>query len=115
MQYALTGLFGEDFSPLKQPFHKCYATICVGIKNGVIRKIRGIDIIQQLPYVYSLYQNYHEGDTMRLSGLFQQALCHIFIEANDKQELQQHINTILSILEVEDENGHSLLLDYPRI
>ena len=114
MQYALTGLFGEDFLPLKQPFHKCYATLCVGIKNGVIRKIRGIDIIQQLPYVYSLYQNYHEGDTMRLSGLLQQALCHIFIEANDKQELQQHINTILSILEVEDENGHSLLLDYPR-
>jgi hypothetical protein len=29
--------------------------------------------------------------------------------------LQHHINTILSILEVEDENGHSLLLDYPRI
>ena len=50
---------------------------------------------------------------MRLSGLLQQALCHIFVEANDKQEIEKHIYTILNILEVEDENGHSLLLDYP--
>jgi hypothetical protein len=52
---------------------------------------------------------------MLYSGIFLQTLCRIFVRANSQQELHQHINTILSILEVEDENGHSLLLDYPRI
>jgi hypothetical protein len=115
MQHALTGQFGDDFSSLAKPLHGCYATICIGLKNGHIHAIRGIDDVRQLPYVYSLFQYYYEGDTMLYSGIFLQTLCRIFVRANSQQELYQHINTILSILEVEDENGHSLLLDYPRI
>ena len=71
--------------------------------------------MRQLPYVYSLFQYYHEGDTMQYSGIFLQVLCRIFVKADNDMELKHYINTILSILEVEDENGHSLLLDYPRI
>ena len=114
MQYALTGEFGDDFSSLAKPLHGCYATICIGLKNGRIQTIRGIDDVRQLPYVYSLFQYYHEGDTMLYSGIFLQVLCRIFVRADSQQELQQHIHTILGLIEAEDDNGQPLLLDYPR-
>lgn len=115
MQHALTGQFGDDFSSLARSLHGCYATICIGLKNGHIHTIRGIDDVRQLPYVYSLFQYYHESDIMQYSGIFLQVLCRIFVQAHSQQELQQHIHTILGLIEVEDVNGQSLLLDYPRI
>ena len=118
MQYALTGQFGNDFSTLNSQLstlNSHYATICIGLKNGHIHTIRGIDNVRQLPYVYSLYQYYHEGDTMKYSGLFLQVLCRIFVRANSQIELHQHINSILSLIEVGDDNGRSLLINYPNI
>jgi len=127
MQHALTGQFGEDFSQtLRSTFGRSqgensplstlnshYATICIGLKNGLITRIRGIDDVRQLPFVYSLYQYYHEGDNMQHSGLFLQVLCRIFVRANSRQELQSNINTILGLIEVEGTDGNSLLRDYP--
>jgi hypothetical protein len=113
MQHALTGQFGEDFSSLAKPLHGCYATICIGLKNGRIHTIRGIDEVKQLPYVYSLFQYYYEGDTMLYSGIFLQTLCRIFVRADSRQELQSNINTILGLIEAEGTDGNSLLRDYP--
>lgn len=114
MQHALTGQFGDDFSKLNLNLNSKYATLCIGLRNGYISSIRGIDAIRQMPCVYSLHQYYHEGDTMQNSGNFLQVLCRIFVQANDEQELQQHIKTILSLIEVEDDDGQSLLLDFPK-
>jgi hypothetical protein len=114
MHHARTGKFGEDFSSLVKPLHGYYATICIGLKNGHIHTIRGIDNVSQLPYVYSLFQYYHEGDTMQYSGIFLQVLCRIFVRADSQQELQQHISSILSLIEVEDDNGRSLLINFPH-
>lgn len=115
MQHALTGQFGEDFTILNAQFiMQNYATLCIGLKNGFISHIHGIDEIQKLSSVYSLFQYYHEGDTMRYSGLFLGVFCRIFIKGDCKDGLRQDINAILDILEVEDENGRSLLLDDPK-
>lgn len=113
MQHALTGQFGEDFSALAEPLHSRYATVCIGLKNGQITRIKGIDEVRQLPFVYGLFQYYHEGDTMQYSGLFLQVLCRIFVRANSRQELQSNINTILGLIEAEGADGNSLLRDYP--
>lgn len=113
MQHALTGQFGEDFSALAEPLHSRYATVCIGLKNGLITRIKGIDEVRQLPFVYGLFQYYHEGDTMQYSGLFLQVLCRIFVRANSRQELQSSINTILGLIEAEGTDGNSLLRDYP--
>jgi len=67
-----------------------------------------------LPFVYGLYQYYHEGDIMQYSGIFLQVLCRIFVRAVSQQELQQHISSILSLIEVEDDNGRSLLINFPH-
>lgn len=128
MQHALTGQFGEDFSQtLRSTFGRSqgensplstlnshYATICIGLKNGQITRIKGIDAVRRLPFVYSLFQYYHEGDTMQYSGLFLQVLCRIFVRANSRQELQSNINTILGLIEVEGTDGNSLLRNYPN-
>ena len=128
MQHALTGQFGDDFSQtLNSPLGSAacnkqelstlnshYATICIGLKNGLITRIKGIDAVRQLPFVYSLFQYYHEGDTMQYSGLFLQVLCRIFVRANSRQELQSNINTILGLIEVEGTDGNSLLRNYPN-
>ena len=114
MQHALTGQFGEDFSALAEPLHSRYATVCIGLKNGQITRIKGIDEVRQLPFVYGLYQYYHEGDIMQYSGIFLQVLCRIFVRAVSQQELQQHISSILSLIEVEDDNGRSLLINFPH-
>ena len=117
MQHALTGQFGDDFSMFNvqcSMLNEKYATICIGLKNGQITRIKGIDAVRQLPFVYSLYQYYHEGDTMQYSGLFLQVLCRIFVRASSQQELQHHINAILSLIEVKGGNDCSLLIDYPH-
>lgn len=114
MQYALTGRFGDDFSPLSEPLHADYATLCIGLENGRIRRIRGIDTVQEQPFVYSIHQYYHEGDTMRCAGLFQQVLCRIFVRAGSRRELLRHVSAILGLIEVEGDDGRSLLRAYPR-
>ena len=116
MQHALTGQFGEDFSMFNvqcSMLNGIYTTICIALKNGLITRIKGIDAVRQLPFVYSLYQYYHEDDNMQYSGLFLQVLCRIFVRANSRQELQSNINTILGLIEVEGTDGNSLLRDYP--
>ena len=113
MQHALTGQFGDDFSALSEPLHSRYATICIALKNGYITRIKGIDDVKRLPFVYSLYQYYHEGDIMQYSGILLQVLCRIFVRADSRQELQSNINTILGLIEAEGTDGNSLLRDYP--
>lgn len=114
MQHALTGQFGEDLSSLSEPLHDCYATLCIGLKNGHISSISGIDTVKELPYVYSLYQYYDEGDTIQYSGTFLQVLCRVFVRGRDLQELHQNITIILGLIQVEGDKGQSLLLDYPQ-
>lgn len=115
MQYALTGKFGEDFSALEKQLDMAYATVCIGLKNGKIKEISGLDEISKLPYVYSEFQYYKEGDTMKCSGLFLQVLSRVFICGKDLNEVKQHINDITKMIKVYDENGNDMLRDMPLI
>ncbi|MBR3019966.1 MAG: ATP-grasp domain-containing protein [Clostridia bacterium] len=114
MEYALTGKFGGDFSALSRPLNMSYATLCVGLKNGIIGKIIGLDKVSQKPYVYSLFTYYAEGDEMKYSGLFLQVLSRIFIRGKDIYEVKRHMAEIIQMIEVYDENGEPMLRDYPE-
>lgn len=115
MEYALTGKFGSDFSTLRRPLNMSYATLCIGLKNGKIGRIIGLDKVSQKPYVYSLFTYYAEGDEMKYSGLFLQALSRIFICGKDIYEVKRHMTEIIEMIDVYDENGESLLREYPVI
>ena len=115
MEYALTGKFGGDFSALSRPLNMSYATLCIGLKNGKIGKIIGLDKVSQKPYVYSLFTYYAEGEEMKYSGLFLQVLSRIFICGKDIYEVKRHMAEILQMIEVYDENVERMLRDYPVI
>ena len=115
MEYALTGKFGGDFSALSRPLNMSYATLCIGLKNGKIGRIIGLDKVSQKPYVYSLFTYYAEGDEMKYSGLFLQVLSRVFIYGKDIFEVKCHIAEIIQMIEVYDEKGEPMLRDYPVI
>lgn len=115
MEYALTGKFGDDFSTLSRPLNISYATLCIGLKNGKIGKITGLDKISRMPYVYSSFTYYAEGDEMKHSGLFLQVLSRIFLCGKDICEVKRHMSEVMQMIEVYDENGESMLREYPMI
>jgi len=115
MEFALTGKFGGDFSALSRPLNMAYATLCIGLKNGKIGRIIGLDKVSQKPYVYSLFTYYAEGDEMKYSGLFLQVLSRVFIYGKDIFEVKCHIAEIIQMIEVYDEKGEPMLRDYPVI
>lgn len=114
IQYALSGKFGNDFSALEKPFQHCYTVFSPALKNGQICKIRGMEAIEAHPGVYNVKQYVKEGDVMKMSGYpIRQDLCRIFIEAPSKVELRKRIETIIGLLQVENEKGENMLRDYP--
>jgi len=115
MEYALTGKFGGDFSALSRPLDMSYATLCIGLKNGKIGKIIGLDKVSRKPYVYSLFTYYAEGDEMKHSGLFLQVLSRIFIFGKNICEVKRHMAEVIEMIEVYDENGEPMLREFPEI
>lgn len=112
LEYALCGEWNGDFMKCDKPFEHCYITICIGLKNGHIQKIEGLDEVKKLPYVYDLFQYYNEGDVMSASGRFQQTFYRIFIREYDKDSAFSKINDVMNMIEVYDENDVSMMLDY---
>ena len=112
---ALTGEFGGDFSVLEKPFRHVYATLCIGLKNGTITEVSGLDEIRQKPYVYECMQHYEKGYVIRNSGRFSQTAFRIFLKAAHREQLGTCIREVLELLEVRDENGCSMLLDFPAL
>lgn len=115
IQHALTGKFGDDFSALETPFLNYHAILSVGLKNGVIGKIRGMDTIADIPGVYYVHQYRNEGDVMTRSGFtVHQDLCRVYVEASDKIELLNLIQKMVDLIQVENDKGENMLRDYPE-
>lgn len=113
--YALEGKFGEDFSALEESHWERYATICIGISNGKIGRIEGLESVQALPYVYGLYQYYQIGDEMKDTGVFLQTFCRVFLKGNDMEELTEHIHEVMQMIHVYNTEGTSMLCSCPDV
>lgn len=115
MDYALTGEWLEDLSPLAEGFDKCYLTLSPGICNGKIGSIEGVEEIQSLPYIYDYFQYYEEGDDFHNLGNFLQTFCRIFIEGTSRKDLFAKAKEVISLLIVKDESGQDMLLKSPEL
>ena len=115
IMYALSRRFGNDFGNLDSSFVHAYATICVGLKNGTIADINGLEKISGKPYVFDCFQYYDVGYRMTQSGLFSQVCFRIFLVDDNREKLVSDIREILGILQINDKNGDSLLLEYPEL
>lgn len=113
IRFALTGQFGANLERLEAPFAHSYAVISVGLKNGLIKEIHGIDEIRNKDYVYDYYQYYQEGQVMTRCGIYAQALCRIYIQADNITELKRDVAEVMNLIEVKNEYGESIILDLP--
>lgn len=111
--YALGKQFGNDFSPLNGEFKHAYAVLCIGLKNGVIAHIEGLDEIREKPYVFNCFQHYKIGHRITTSGRFSQTGIWILLKDSSREALKTDIKEVLSILRVEDRDKKNMILDYP--
>jgi len=113
IEYAVNGVFSGDFLPLTRPFRSAYATLCIGLKNGIIAEISGLEEIRRLPFVVSCIQHYPVGYEMRNYGTFAQTAFRLSVKAENRRQLKKCVEEILQLLSVQNSQGESMLADIP--
>lgn len=107
--FALTGKWIGDYSSCRTPFEEQYRTVCVGLTNGKIDRIEGLEQLRKNPYIFDIIQYYDVGDTVTKSGLYKQTLFRLFLKGcpYDAEEL---IKMIYGTIRVCDSKGTDMLL-----
>lgn len=113
INYALHGTFSGDFRSLTAPFQHVYATLCIGLQNGTVTAVSGMEKIRELPFVYDCAQYYDIGYIVKNSGTFAQIGFRFFMSAESRSQLRGFVADILALLHVRNEKGESMLLDSP--
>lgn len=113
IRHSLTGDFsGWDVRKYDNPyFKKKYCMLTVLLKDGTISEIKGIDLIEKLPYVFNIIQYYKIGDKVAAQGRLQQAFARIYFEAESFEELKARIDVIQDMLGVIGSNKENMLID----
>jgi hypothetical protein len=114
IQYALTGQFGDDFSMLDRPYEYIYANLCLGLKDGIISRIDGLDAVRRSCGVFAVHQNYHVGDIIH-AGTFSQIGMHVFIKAKTRSLLMRYVEEVLKKVRIENDKEESMLLPFPSL
>ena len=91
--------------------HAC--TLWVLLKDGVIKKIIGINSLKNDPSIIYIMQRFNEGDTVTkdMVGNEKQVLARIYIVCDSRGELIQKIDEIKQGLLVKDEHGDDMIID----
>lgn len=92
----LPGRFGCKLSPL--------------VKTGQIDRLVGLDEIREMPGVVSVNPSYRNGEEVSGYGTLKQIACRFFLVADSKQELKSAIDNVVSLFDVFDLQGKSMLL-----
>lgn len=82
------------------PLHLC---------SGIIKKIEGIDLIRNNPYVHKVVMSHIENDKIEETGTVSQVFGYLHIKNIDINSLDALLNDILNVLKVFDENGNNML------
>ena len=113
--YSTTGKMsiGKDHTVIKRGFDG-YAAIIYFLSNGPcghIENVKGVDIVESLPYVVNLMQYYYEGDNYDLQKdrLTDVRFLSVHLVAENFELLCERIKYIYGLIDFEDEFGKSLL------
>lgn len=113
IRYSLTGSMGNDISiaKLEDPrFDKIGFELPILLRNGVLKKINGLDAIKSLKPIIHVYQGHFEGEKMDKIADFSQILCRIHMVANDLDTIRQTVREVYDKLHVLDENGKDMVI-----
>lgn len=112
IRFALTGKFaGYDLSKMDTPYYKkTYCSLNMLLKDGVITRTDGTEILDELPEVKSYLPMHQIGDKVELSGTVFQIFMKASIVAESKEDLNRVLKTIQDTIHVYDENGKDMML-----
>ncbi|WP_298505750.1 carbamoyl-phosphate-synthetase [uncultured Maribacter sp.] len=117
INYALTGVFGEDDFSQKNDFMfqgKAACSVWVLLKGGKIDSIEGLDEMKGHENVHFVVERFHEGDIVKeeFIGTERQVLYRIYTAGDSILEVNQTIEDIQNLLKVTDSNGNDMVLEW---
>ena len=120
INYALTSSTNEPNLNIKNdPFFKSKiaTTIWVLLKQGKISKISGLDEIKNDNFIIEVIQRFKVGEIVEkeMLGTERQVFARIYCVVNNKIEQKNIYEKIKQILQIEDELGENMILDYMDI
>ena len=117
INFALTGSLGvEDFCEINDClFKNGYAsTIWVLLKSGTIGEVKGLDIIKANKNVSFILERFKKNDKIETNmiGTERQVFARIYLQCNKFEELKEKIIEFQEILEIKDEKGQNMIIDW---
>lgn len=116
IRYALTGSMGtEDLDHLNDPtFHGQNAgTVWFLGKQGKIKKIAGLDTVENDKAVTEILVRLHEGDFIdsKMIGTEAQVLCRVYLQCASKRELNKKIIKVQSTIKAWNQQNQQIVLN----
>lgn len=117
VNYALTGIFGNDDFPMKNDYlfkGKIACTLWVLLSDGEIGTIEGLNEIKSDDNVVFVLERFKSGDIVmpEMLGTERQVFARIYIVANSIIEINEKINLFENTLKINDYNGNNMILEW---
>ncbi|RNC88682.1 MAG: carbamoyl-phosphate-synthetase [Allomuricauda sp.] len=117
INYAFTGIFGNDEVPLKNdPRFKgnIACTIWVLLTDGVITSIEGMDEIKKDGNTVFVLERFALGDTVKQEwlGTERQVYARIYLVGDSIRTINRKIVEFRDLLTIKDANGDSMILEW---
>lgn len=111
LRYSLTGTLNPEVLSITDPhFDGLGLLVTISLKEGVIGKIEGIDVIRKHKGVYDFVQQHEIGDSFSAHGTSAQIFGYAFCYAKTVEELNEIVSFIKSKLIIEDINNNNMLI-----
>lgn len=117
INYAFTGVFGEDDFPEKNDYMfrgKAACSVWVLLKGGKIDSIEGLEEMKAHKNVHFVVERFKEGDVVKdeFVGTERQVLFRIYTAGDSIFEVNNTIEDIQNILKITDSNGNDMVLEW---
>ena len=117
INYAFTGIFGEDDFPERNDYRfrgKVACSIWILLKGGKIDDIQGINEIKAHKNVVFVVERFKLGDTVieEWLGTERQIIYRIYVAADSVDEVNQIIEEFKNSLTILDSNGEDMILEW---
>ena len=117
INYAFTGIFGDDDVPEKNDYKfkgKIACTIWVLLTAGKIDKIQGINEIKADENVIFVLERFKTGDIVKEEwlGTERQVYSRIYLVADSITEINRKIEEFRNLLDIVDTDGNGMILEW---
>jgi biotin carboxylase len=117
INYALTGVFGDDDFSEKNDYMmqgKAACSVWILLKDGKIESIEGLDAIKSHKNVNFIVERFKVGDTVKKEfvGTERQVLFRIYTAGDSIFEINQTIEDIKNTLKVTDSEGNDMVIEW---